>query len=137
VETDVAASQHTLEPKPLAVVSFVQNGRLVHAAVDGLPLVDPSGLPMYFLSWVEHMDEERARLSLDNQVEASLLDLMLVQDGVPHMVRSYQDRAYGRLWQFQQGWGYVETPARYASGVRVLLDLIRSNKFTPEEQDPA
>jgi hypothetical protein len=84
------------------------------------------------------MEGMKARLALDNQVEASLLDLMLVQDGVPHLVRSFQDRAYGRLWQFQQGWGYVETPARFAGGVRVLLDLIRSNRYTAaEEQDPA
>jgi hypothetical protein len=74
--------------------------------------------------------EDRARLALENQVEASLLDAMLMQDGVPHLVRSYQDRAYGRLWQFQNGWGYVETPAQYAGGVRALLTLIRSNKFT-------
>ena len=79
------------------------------------------------------MGDEKVRLALDNQVEASLLDLMLRQDGVPHFVRSFQDRAYGRLWQFQQGWGYVETPERYASGVRVLLDLIRHNKYSETE----
>jgi hypothetical protein len=76
------------------------------------------------------MDEEPTRLSLSNQIEASLLDAMLQQDGVPHFVRSYQDRAYGRLWQFQSGWGYVETPTRYASGVRALLELLRHNKTT-------
>jgi hypothetical protein len=80
------------------------------------------------------MGNEKVRLALDNQVEASLLDLMLRQDGVPHFVRSFQDRAYGRLWQFQQGWGYVETPVRYASGVKVLLDLIRHNKVSTLEQ---
>ena len=74
------------------------------------------------------MDEGQTRLSLSNQIEASLLDVLLQQDGVPHFVRSYQDRAYGRLWQFQSGWGYVETPARYASGVRALLELIRHNR---------
>jgi hypothetical protein len=80
------------------------------------------------------MDGEKARLALDNQIEASLLDHFLREDGVPHLVRSFQDRAYGRLWQFQQGWGYVEMPARYADGVRALLDLLRSNRFT-EPQD--
>ncbi len=75
------------------------------------------------------MTEERVRLPLDNLVEASLLELMLREDGVPHLVRSYQDRAYGRLWQFQQGWGYVETPSRFASGVQALIALIRSNRF--------
>jgi hypothetical protein len=88
---------------------------------------------MYISHGDTFMDDERTRLALENQVEASLLDLLLVQDGVPHFVRSFQDRAYGRLWQFQQGWGYVETPIRYASGVQALLDLIRSNRFTERE----
>jgi hypothetical protein len=79
------------------------------------------------------MVEEKTRLALDNQVEASLLDLMLQEDGVPHFVRSYHDRAYDGLWQFQEGWGYVETPARYASGVKVLLELIRHNHFSQTE----
>lgn len=80
------------------------------------------------------MIEEKTRLALDNQVEASLLDLMLQQDDVPHFVRSYNDRAYDSLWQFQEGWGYVETPVRYASGVKVLLELIRHNHFSETEE---
>jgi hypothetical protein len=80
------------------------------------------------------MTEEKTRLALDNQVEASLLELMLQEDGVPHFVRSYNDRAYDSLWQFQEGWGYVETPLRYASGVRVLLELIRHNKFSASDE---
>ena len=79
------------------------------------------------------MSEEQARLALENQVEASLLDLMLKEDGVPHFVHSLNDRAYDGLWQFQEGWGYVETPARFASGVRALLDLIRHNKLSEPE----
>ena len=76
------------------------------------------------------MHEEKARLALENQVEASLLDLMLQEDGVPHFVRSFNDRAYDALWQFQGGWGYVETPVRFASGVQVLLDLLRHNRYS-------
>lgn len=85
---------------------------------------------LYALTRVVRMNEEKARLALENQVEASLLDLMLQEDGVPHFVRSYHDRAYDGLWQFQEGWGYVETPMRYASGVQVLLELIRHNRFS-------
>jgi hypothetical protein len=80
------------------------------------------------------MIEEKTRLALDNQVEASLLDLMLQQDDVPHFVRSYNDRAYDSLWQFQEGWGYVEMPVRFASGVKVLLELIRHNHFSEAEE---
>jgi hypothetical protein len=65
------------------------------------------------------------RLHLSNPVEASLLAEILEQDGIPYTIHSNQDTAYGGLWQFQQGWGFVETPARFASGVQVLLRVIR------------
>ncbi len=71
------------------------------------------------------MAEDRIRLPLVNLVEASILGDILSQDGVPHFIRSYQDRAYGGLWQFQQGWGFVEMPNRFASGVEAVLLLIR------------
>ena len=71
------------------------------------------------------MAEERVRLPLVNLIEASILGDILDQDGVPHFIRSYQDRAYGGLWQFQQGWGFVEMPDRFASGVEAVLSLIR------------
>ncbi len=71
------------------------------------------------------MAEKRIRLPLVNVVEASILGDILSQDGVPHFIGSYQDRAYGGLWQFQQGWGFVEMPNRFASGVEAVLLLIR------------
>ena len=71
------------------------------------------------------MAEERVRLALVNLVEASILGDILDQDGVPHFICSYQDRAYGGLWQFQQGWGFIEMPDRFASGVEAVLCLIR------------
>ncbi len=80
------------------------------------------------------MDERKARLALDNQIEASLIDLALQEDGVPHFVRSYHDRAYDGLWQFQEGWGYVETPIRFAGAVRALLEVMRANRFSEPEE---
>jgi hypothetical protein len=84
------------------------------------------------------MRQASARFILHNQAEASVLHGILEQDGVPHYIRSFNDRAYDALWQFQEGWGYVETDARFASGVRVLLDVLRKNRLQlgEEEQEP-
>ncbi len=78
------------------------------------------------------MREENERLLLHNESEASLLHGILEEDGVPHMIRSYHDRAYDGLWQMQEGWGYVETAARFASGVRALLEVLRKNRPSSE-----
>ncbi len=74
------------------------------------------------------MREENARLLLHNESEASLLHGILEEDGVPHLIRSYHDRAYDGLWQMQEGWGYVETSVRFASGVKALLEVLRKNR---------
>jgi len=78
------------------------------------------------------MKEESARLLLHNEAEASLLHGILEEDGVPHFIRSYHDRAYDGLWQMQEGWGYVETSARFAGGVRALLEVLRKNRLSSE-----
>jgi hypothetical protein len=76
--------------------------------------------------------EESARLMLQNEAEASLLHGILEEDGVPHFIRSYHDRAYDGLWQMLEGWGYVETSARFAGGVKVLLEVLRKNRLSSE-----
>ena len=72
------------------------------------------------------------RLALRNESEASLLHGILEEDGVPHLIRSYHDRAYDGLWQMQEGWGYVETSVRFAGGVQALLEVLRKNRGSPE-----
>jgi len=74
------------------------------------------------------VSEQSTRLPLQNEAEASLLHGILEEDGVPHFIRSYHDRAYDGLWQMQEGWGYVETSERFAGGVRALLEVLRKNR---------
>lgn len=80
------------------------------------------------------MKEHSARVMLSNQAEASLLHGILEEDGVPHMIHSFHDRAYDGLWQLQEGWGYVETEERFVSGVRVLLEVLRKNRLSPTDE---
>ncbi len=72
------------------------------------------------------MEEDQAPILLRNEVEASLVDAILREDGIPHLVRSYRDRAYSGIWQAQWGWGQVEAPREYRSGIRALIAVLRS-----------
>jgi hypothetical protein len=47
-------------------------------------------------------------LDFKNEIEASLLDGLLTESGIPHIIRSYHDSAYDGLWQTQSGWGHLE-----------------------------
>jgi hypothetical protein len=49
-------------------------------------------------------------LVFNNEFEAKLLDEILNEKEIPHMIRSYHDSAYDGLWQTQSGWGHLEAP---------------------------
>lgn len=72
------------------------------------------------------MDEDQSPILLRNEIEASLVDAILREDGIPHLVRSYRDRAYSGIWQYQYGWGLVEAPREYRNGIRALIAVLRS-----------
>lgn len=70
-------------------------------------------------------EKDNDPIPLRNEIEATLLDVILKEDGIPHFVKSLQDRAYVGIWQAQHGWGYVESPPQYKKGIRALLAVLR------------
>jgi len=50
---------------------------------------------------------------LKNEIEAMLLDEILSEKQIPHLIRSYHDSVYDGLWQMQTGWGHLEAPEEY------------------------
>jgi hypothetical protein len=57
-------------------------------------------------------------LMFKNEIEAMLLDEILTEKQIPHLIRSYHDSAYNGLWQSQSGWGHIEAPEEYAEEIR-------------------
>jgi hypothetical protein len=65
-------------------------------------------------------------LVLENDIEAQLLDSVLTQRGIPHIMRSYYDTAMDGLFQAHQGWGHVESEERFAEEIiEIYRELIR------------
>lgn len=52
-------------------------------------------------------------LVFDNEFEAKLLEEILQEKNIPHIIRSYHDSAYDGLWQTQSCWGHLEAPEIY------------------------
>ena len=52
-------------------------------------------------------------LIFKNEIEAMLLDEILSEKKIPHLIRSYHDSAYDGLWQSQAGWGHLEAPEEH------------------------
>ncbi|MGE5839762.1 MAG: hypothetical protein ACM34H_07485 [Deltaproteobacteria bacterium] len=62
---------------------------------------------------------------LDNEIEAQLLDSILAEREIPHLMVSYHDTAYDGLFQTQKGWGHVSSPPPFKQEILEILDSIR------------
>ena len=56
-------------------------------------------------------------LMFKNEIESMLLDEILTDKKIPHLIRSYHDSAYDGLWQSQSGWGHIEAPNEFADEI--------------------
>ena len=64
-------------------------------------------------------------VELNNEVEAKLIESVLIERDIPHLIRSYHDSAYDGLFQAQMGWGHLEAPARYEEEIaQICNDLL-------------
>ena len=59
-------------------------------------------------------------LVIKNQVEASLLDEILKEREIPHIIRSYRDLAYNGLWQTPTAWGQLDAPEEFKEQILKL-----------------
>ena len=62
---------------------------------------------------------------LDNEVQAQLVDSVLSERGIPHMMMSYRDAAYDGIFQGQKGWGHIEAPQHYKQEIIDILEDIK------------
>ena len=80
--------------------------------------------------------EDYAKIAtLENEIEARLLDSILTERKIPHLMRSYYDTAYDGLFQTQKGWGYVAAPESYDEEIREILCDLR--KQVDNSKDPS
>lgn len=75
-------------------------------------------------------------LELKNEIEASLLDAILNDEDIPHLVVSYHDPVYSGIFLPVRGWGHVEAPEAYRDDViRVYEDILASRTENDELSD--
>ncbi len=63
-------------------------------------------------------------LVLNNQIEASLIDEILNDRNIPHMLRSYHDLVYDGLWATDTVWGQLDAPPEYKEEILEIYDLM-------------
>ena len=74
------------------------------------------------------MDRMKKIAVLDNMVQAQMLESMLKEHDIPHVMKTYHDAAYDGLFQGPKGWGHVEAPKQHESEILALLDELRAQE---------
>jgi hypothetical protein len=69
---------------------------------------------------------------LDNEVQAELMDAVLSDRNIPHIMQSYYDSALNGLFQMGKGWGVILAPASFKEEiVTALEDIKRQSQSAP------
>lgn len=68
---------------------------------------------------------------LENDNEARLLESILNEREIPHLMKSYHDTAFDGLYQTQKGWGHVSAPESYHEEINEIISDIRKHAAGP------
>ncbi len=72
------------------------------------------------------LEERFERIAvLENEVQAGLVDGVLADREIPHIMQSYHDSAYDGLFQAQKGWGVLLAPASFRNEILAALEDIK------------
>ena len=70
---------------------------------------------------------------LDNIIEAQLIQSILSEQKIPHLIHSFHDTAYDGLFQVQMGWGKLCAPLSNKEEILEILNDIRSENLDNPE----
>ncbi len=71
-------------------------------------------------------------LTFNNEVEAKLLEGLLTEKGIAHIIRSYHDSAYNGLWQSQSVWGHLEAGEEDRQEIMMIYNEMSNQDFSEE-----
>ena len=74
-------------------------------------------------------------LTLNNELEASLMEEILADRKIPCGIVPITDTALGGIMQLENGWGYVEAPLRYKNEIISIYREIQKNKKPKTSSD--
>ena len=100
------------------------------------PIALPKGRARAILAGMKERRERLTKiLDLRNDVQAQLVDAILNDEGIPHLVVSYRDPAYSTIFQVVRGWGHLEAPESYRSQIEQILDDLENAETIRDDDD--
>ena len=62
---------------------------------------------------------------LDSEVQAELVDSVLSERGIPHLMQCYHDSALDGIYQARAGWGHIEAPGDSNDEILAVIEEIK------------
>ncbi len=72
---------------------------------------------------------------LDNEVQAELMDAVLTDRKIPHIMQSYHDSALDGLFQAGKGWGVILAPESSRQEILTALADVRRQSASASPED--
>lgn len=73
-------------------------------------------------------------LTFTNEIEARLLEGLLMEKDIPHIIRSYHDSALDGLWQTRSAWGHLEANEENREEIMMIYREMSKQDFSGEIQ---
>lgn len=71
------------------------------------------------------LDVERI-IDLDNEIIGRLMESILNEREIPHILRTYHDSAYDGLFAYQKGWGFIEADPKFREEIlKIYQDVLK------------
>ena len=70
-------------------------------------------------------------LVLSNEVQAELMDALLTERDIPHVLQCYHDSALDGLFQNTKGWGHIEAPGDCREEILAMFEEVKHQHDTP------
>lgn len=71
------------------------------------------------------MTDFKQILVLDNEIEANIMEDILKDRGIPHIIQSYHVPGYDGVFQFHMGWGHIESEEKYREEILEIYNDIK------------
>ena len=74
------------------------------------------------------MEDLERILDLDNEIIAQLIESILNEREIPHILRTNHDSAYDGLFAYQQGWGFIEALPKYRDEILQIYEEVKKQQ---------
>ena len=74
------------------------------------------------------MEDLERIVDLENEVFATLMESILKERDIPHILRTYHDSAYDGLFAYSQGWGFIEAPPEFRDEILKIYEDLKKQQ---------